>query len=344
MKLFKDAIAQAVQEYKQSLELADSFEKLESVRITFLGRSGKIADLTDQFKKMPTQEKRVHGPLLQSLKQDAQKLLEEKKELLTKSSRTQEELGQAQFDVTASYIPSTQGSEHVYTQVINKLCDTFTSMGYTTVDGPEVEADYYNFQALNIPKDHPARDMQDTFWMHLPGHLMRTHTSPAQIHMMESHPLPLAIFSPGRVYRNEETDASHDYMFMQGEALLVDKNISLSHLLATAKAFLRAFFEKRDLQIRVRPGYFPFVEPGLEIDGSCPFCKNGCSVCKKTGWIELLGSGLIHPNVLRTSGIDPEKQSGFAFGFGIERLAMIKYGIRDIRLFHSSKIGFLKQF
>ena len=218
-------------------------------------------------------------------------------------------------------------------------------MGYDIADGPEVETDFYNFQALNIPADHPARDMHDTFWLTTPSLLLRTHTSPVQIRAMEHKPLPLAIFAPGRTFRNEATDASHLFMFTQGEGLVIDKNISIANLLATARAFLQAFFEKEDLHIRARPGYFPFVEPGIEIDASCPFCSGkGCSPCKKTGWIELLGAGLVHPNVLKAGGIDPQEYSGFAFGFGIERLAMIKYGINDVRLFHSSKLPFLRQF
>jgi phenylalanyl-tRNA synthetase alpha chain len=180
--------------------------------------------------------------------------------------------------------------------------------------------------------------------LHLPHMLLRTQTSSVQVRSLEKKGAPLAIFSTGRVYRNEEVDASHDFMFTQGEGLLVGKDISLSNLLATVRTFLQAVFEKKDLKIRVRPGYFPFVEPGLEVDASCPFCSHGCSVCKKTGWIELMGSGLVHPRVLQATGIDPTIYSGFAFGFGIERLAMIKHGINDLRLFHAGKTDFLKQF
>jgi phenylalanyl-tRNA synthetase alpha chain len=217
-------------------------------------------------------------------------------------------------------------------------------MGWHIADGPEVETDYYNFTALNIPDEHPAREMHDTFWLDVPGMLMRTHTSTVQIHTMKKKELPLAVFAPGRCYRNEATDASHDFMFTQGEGLVIDKNISIANLLAIAQTFLQEFFEKKDLKIRARPGYFPFVEPAIEIDASCPFCKNGCSVCKKTTWIELLGSGLVHPNVLRHGNINPDLYRGCAFGFGMERLAMVKYGINDIRLFHSSKLQFLDQF
>jgi len=217
-------------------------------------------------------------------------------------------------------------------------------MGFERADGPEIETDYYNFEALNIPEDHPARDMHDTFWLTLPNMLLRTHTSTVQIRAMEQRDKPLAIFAPGRAYRNEETDASHDFMFTQLETLLIDKNVSMANLLATAKTFLQKIFNKQNLEIRVRPGYFPFVEPGVEIDAQCPFCTQGCSVCKKTRWIELLGAGLVHPNVLKYGGVDTDIYSGFAFGLGIERLAMIKHGITDIRLFHQNKESFLKQF
>jgi len=212
------------------------------------------------------------------------------------------------------------------------------------VDGPEVETSHYNFEALNIPADHPARDMQDTFWLTLPGRLLRTQTSNVEIRTMEQQKPPFAIVSPGRVYRNEATDASHDFMFTQLECLVVDKHVSLSNLLGTVQLFLQRVFGREDLKIRARPGYFPFVEPGVEIDASCLFCTHGCSICKKTTWIELLGSGLTHPNVLRACNLDPEEYTGFAFGMGIERLAMLKYGITDIRLFHSGSLAFLKQF
>jgi len=344
MKKLKTQIELFKKEFSQQLAKATDKEKLENVRISFFGRKGKIAALMAQIKILPVDEKRLLGPLLNELKKTSEQMLHEKKERLVSAQRKQEELGQQHFDVSA-YKPDEQKSSiHIYTQVIERIQDIFISMGYEVADGPEAETDYYNFQALNIPSDHPARDMHDTFWLDIPGMLMRTHTSPVQIHEMEKKGAPLALIAPGRVYRHEATDASHDFMFSQVEGLLIDKNVSMSHLLATAKRFLQEFFEEKDLNIRVRPGYFPFVEPGIEIDGSCPFCKAGCSVCKKTGWIELMGAGLMHPNVLKYGGIDINTYSAFAFGFGIERLAMIKYGINDIRLFHSGAVNFLKQF
>ncbi len=330
-------------ELLRNIEQATTEEQLETVRVTFLGRNGHITSLMQELKDLTLEEKRIFGPQINEVKNLAQKAYDAKKSLLFKNSVKAQHEQHKNFDVTA-YAPGQQyGSLHILTKVIAELEDIFISMGYDIVDGPELETNYYNFEALNIPADHPAREHHDTFWVN-DNLLLRTHTSPVQVREIEKRDLPLAIFAPGRTYRNEATDASHDFMFTQGECLYIDKNVSVGNLLATAKHFLQAFFNKKDLNIRVRPGYFPFVEPGLEIDASCPFCNKGCSTCKQTGWIELLGSGLVHPNVLKCSGIDPEKYSGFAFGFGIERLALIKYGINDIRLFHSSKVEFLKQF
>jgi phenylalanyl-tRNA synthetase alpha chain len=331
-------------ELKTKLEHAASAEQLEKIRIDYLGRQGHIATLMPLLKDLPEEEKKVVGPLLNEFKKWAEQEYENGKKKLEENQRLQELNKQKYFDVTAYTYKEFTGNLHILTKVVEDLEDIFITMGYEIARGPEVVTDYYNFQALNIPANHPARELQDTFWLTDPNYLLRTHTSTVQIEEMEKKSLPLAIFAPGRVYRNEATDATHDFMFMQGEGLFIDKNVSLANLLASAKAFLRAFFEKNDLEIRARPGYFPFVEPGVEIDASCPFCKTGCSVCKYTTWIELMGSGMVHPNVLKMSGIDPEIYTGFAWGFGIERLTMVKYGITDVRLFRSGKIDFLKQF
>lgn len=344
MITLKDKINSLADLFAQQLAEATNETALEKVRVDFLGRSGHLTDLMTALKELSLEEKKEFGPLLNQLKQNLQSAFDARKQQLQAGNANKDELAQKNFDVTAYKINTPHGSLHIYTQLLQEIENIFISMGFAVVDGPEVETDRYNFEALNIPSNHPARDLQDTFWLNTPGMLLRTHTSSVQAHAMESMKLPLAIFAPGRCYRNEATDATHDFMFTQGECMVIDKNISIANLLATAKTFLQHFFNKEDLKIRVRPGYFPFVEPGLEIDASCPFCTTGCSVCKKTTWIELLGSGLVHPNVLRASGIDPEIYSGFAFGFGIERLAMVKYKITDIRLFHSSKIGFLEQF
>ncbi len=246
------------------------------------------------------------APLLNELKKCAEDQYEAAKQKVAAAASQQGLLKNQHFDVTAYRAPDAQGSLHIFTHIIQQLEDIFITMGYEVVSGPEVVTDYYNFEALNIPAHHPARELQDTFWLTNPQYLLRTHTSSVQIQAMETKSVPLAVFAPGRVYRNEATDATHDFTFMQGEGLFIDKDVSMANLLATAKAFLRAFFEKEDLDIRARPGYFPFVEPGIEIDASCPFCKTGCSICKYTRWIELMGAGMVHPNVLTMAGIDPE--------------------------------------
>ena len=339
MKKIKDTIEKIEKSCIQSCSKAKRADELEQIRVEYLGRNGKIAELMSTLKNCSLEEKRELGPLLNTLKTLLQETYETHKKRIDAKSITKQ-----LFDVTAYRPHQLRGSTHIYTQLIHELSTIFISMGYTVADGPEVETEYYNFTTLNIPEDHPARDSHDTFWLCSPDRLLRTHTSSVQAHEMEKTTPPLAVFAPGRAYRSEATDATHDFMFTQGEILLINTDVSISNLLATAQEFLQAFFGKNDLKIRVRPGYFPFVEPGLEIDGSCPFCTTGCAICKKTGWIELLGSGLVHPKVLQYSGIDPEKYSGFALGFGIERLAMIKYGINDIRLFHSSNISFMNQF
>jgi phenylalanyl-tRNA synthetase alpha chain len=337
MKTLKEQIENAKRTALNAFQNANTSDLLEQARIEYLGRKGILAELMGNLKNASLEEKREIGPLLNQLKNELQALYETKIVQLGTQTNT------ISFDVTTYKPHQIYGSLHILTQVHEQLNRIFTSMGYTIADGPEAETEYYNFTTLNIEKDHPARDAHDTFWLD-PERLLRTHTSPIQTRIMEHTQPPLAIFAPGRVYRNEAIDASHDFMFNQAECLFIDTDVSVANLLATAKTFLQAFFEKKDLNIRVRPGYFPFVEPGLEIDGSCPFCTKGCSICKHTGWIELLGSGLVHPNVLNYCNINPKKYSGFAFGFGIERLAMIKYGINDVRLFHSTNIQFLNQF
>jgi len=329
---------------KNDLDSAQNEQTIENIRIQYLGRKGSLANLMSQLKTLSIEEKRVVGPLLNTLKIHTEESIDNAHKSLIIHLQQNKFQKLKHFDVTAYKQKKLSGHIHIYTQVIQQLQDIFISMGYEIADGPEVETEYYNFEALNIPHDHPARDIQDTFWLTNPGWLLRTHTSPVQIREMKKKGAPLAIVSIGRAYRHEAVDASHGFMFQQHEGLLVGKNISVSNLLATVKAFLQKFFEKDDLDIRVRSGYFPFVEPGLEVDASCPFCKSGCSVCKKTGWVEMLGAGLVHPNVLASAGLDPEVYSGFAWGGGIERLAMIKHGINDIRLFTGNQIEFLDQF
>ena len=343
MNQLDELLTEISEHFFNELDKAQTLDDIEQIRIIYLGRQGKIASLMSMLKDIPLDQKSIYGPRCNALKNSTTDAYSNKHAALQQQQVKQQQQAQQYFDVTA-YKVRPRGSLHPYTHVIEDIGRIFTSMGFEIATGPEIETDAINFEALNIPKDHPARDMHDTFWLDMPHMLLRTHTSTVQIHGMLTKRPPMALIAPGRCYRHEATDASHDIMFMQCEGLLIDKHISLAHLLSTTKSFLQAIFEKKDLKTRYRPGYFPFVEPGLEIDMSCPFCDHGCSTCKKTGWIEICGAGLIHPQVLRYCNIDPEQYSGFAFGFGLTRLVMLKYGINDIRLLHTADLEFLKQF
>lgn len=253
------------------------------------------------------------------------------------------------IDVTAPGKKDKKGNLHIITKSIREIEEIFSKMGFEVFQGVEVETEFYNFDVMNVPKDHPARDMQDTFWLKgLKETVLRTHTSEAQARYMEKNKPPFKIIVPGRVFRNEATDATHEAQFHQTEGLVVGETISLAHLKTTLLYFLRQFFENENLEIRIRPGFFPFVEPGVEVDVTCFKCKEKvnekCNVCKGSGYIEVLGAGMVHPNVLKKSGIDSEKYQGFAFGAGVERLIMLKYGVEDIRDFYDGDIPFLKQF
>lgn len=344
MDTIKNSLENYEKDFLKELSNVKNEEQLEQFRIKHLSRQGTLSSLMHTLKNFSLEEKKVYGPLFNALKEKTQEAFKEKENTLLQERFTLLERKEASFDVTAYTITQGKGSLHPYTYAIQEIEAIFISMGYEIVQGPEVETEYHNFEALNIPADHPARDMQDTFWLTLPGLLMRTHTSSVEIHTMLKQKPPFAIAVPGRAYRNEATDASHDFMFMQLEGLYIDKNVSLSHLFATMKVFLQALFGRKDLSIRMRPSYYPFVEPGVDIAMSCPFCTQGCSICKKTRWIEIGGAGLTHPNVLRACKLDPLDWSGFAFGFGLTRLVMIRYGIHDIRLLHTNRLDFLKQF
>ncbi|MDR3646676.1 MAG: phenylalanine--tRNA ligase subunit alpha [Candidatus Babeliales bacterium] len=339
----KHQVEQIKNQFLHKLDLAQTEVELENVRILFLSREGSIPKLMHILKELSPDDKRHFGPLLNELKKESEQKFEEKKKKLALEALNKAEMKKTNFDVTAYESKMPKGSLHPYTPVIELIEDVFISMGYKVAQGFELEDEFHNFEALNIAKNHPARDMQDTFWIDV-NRLMRTHTSTVQIREMESQKLPLAILSYGRTFRNEATDASHDFVFMQVEGLLIDKNVSMGNLFATLKIMLQGIFQRDDLDIRIRPGYFPFVEPGIEVDMACPFCTSGCSVCKKTRWIEMGGAGLVHPNVLKACNIDSTEYSGFAFGFGLTRLVMLKYGINDIRLLNSGKLEFLEQF
>jgi len=324
------------------LAAASTLEAVESVRVEYLGRKGKLAEISKEMGKVPPEQRAQVGKLLNSVKQDLESRLDSRIAAL-ESQKLEQRLESEWIDLTTPAPGIRPGSLHPVTQVQQELEDLFRSMGFAVLDGPEVETEYYNFDALNIPADHPARDMQDTFWLK-DGRLLRTHTSPVQVRGLETLKPPLKMIAPGRVFRNEEVDASHEHTFYQLEGMMVDRDVSVAHLIYFMKTFLSAIF-KRDVTVRLRPGFFPFVEPGFELDIQCLICGGkGCPVCKQSGWVELCPCGLVHPAVLRYGGADPEEWSGFAFGLGLTRLAMMRYGIDDIRLFTGGDLRFLKQF
>jgi phenylalanyl-tRNA synthetase alpha chain len=324
------------------LASAVSTEELESARIDALGRKGTLAQISKEFGKLTPDQRASLGKLLNSVKQDLEGAYEEKKTRFERD-RLQQRLEKEWIDVTLPAPGIRPGSLHPITQIQDEIEDLFTSLGFTVLDGPEVETEEHNFDALNIPPTHPARDMQDTFWL-TNGSLLRTHTSPVQVRGMRKLGPPLRMIAPGRVFRNEEVDASHEHTFYQLEGMMVDRDVSVANLIYFMKTLLSGIFH-RDVTVRLRPGYFPFVEPGFELDIQCLICNGeGCPVCKQSGWVELLPCGLVHPNVLRSSNIDPEQWNGFAFGLGLTRLAMMRYGIDDIRQLQGGDLRFLTQF
>jgi phenylalanyl-tRNA synthetase alpha chain len=311
---------------------------LETVRNSFLGRKGQLNELLHGLKELSAKEKPRVGQMANQLKQELQQLLAAAEQQVAKVVTTLTD-----FDPTLPGRHQPFGHLHPLTMIQRQLEDIFRQMGFKVLDGPEVESEYYNFTALNIPDDHPARDSQDTFWLK-DGNLLRTHTSPVQVRALQKYGAPFRGVVPGKVFRYESTDASHDHTFHQMEGLMIDKNLSVANLIAVMKVLLQSIFQ-RDVQVRLRPGYFPFVEPGFELDLRCLICEGkGCSVCKQSGWVELIPCGMVHPEVLRQGGVDPNVYSGFAFGLGLSRLVMMKYGIDDIRLLLSSDIRFLQQF
>jgi phenylalanyl-tRNA synthetase alpha chain len=308
-----------------------------------LGKDGPIAALLASIPALPPESRKEAGQRANRMKSELAAAVAERLRQLEEAELAAERSG-AGFDATLPAARVERGSLHPLTQVTRELEDLFTSMGYTVLDGPEVELDRYNFEALNIPRDHPARDMQDTFRCDLDGRVvLRTHTSPVQIRAMERMQPPFRAIAPGKVFRQESTDASHEHTFHQMEGLVVGKDISVGHLIGAMKTLLRGVFG-REIEIRLRPGYFPFVEPGFELDARCPFCKSGCRVCKHSTWIELLPCGMVHPHVLRAGNIDPAEWSGFAFGLGLSRLVMLRHGIDDVRHLLSGDVRFLEQF
>lgn len=337
-------IDQLSQELAHKLAQAKTHQDVEAIRIFFLGKNGVVPSLLEQLKAASLEEKKTWGAAVQAFKNAVAEKIASCKEAITQEQETQKLKHLQGFDVTAYTPGQPKGHLHPFSIFLSEVHSIFLSMGYEIWDGPEFETEHYNFNALNVPQDHPARDMQDTFWTNKPGYLLRTQTSPIQVRAMQNRRPPLAGIAPGRTYRNEAVDATHDFMFMQCEGLLVDKNVTLANLFAVSQTFLKTLFDKKNLDIRIRPGFFPFVEPGVEIDMRCVFCKSGCSVCKQSTWIEVFPGGLVHPNVLKAGHINPQEYSGFAFGFGLTRLVMLRYGIDDIRLLYSGKTKFLEQF
>ncbi len=333
-------------EFFQELGNIQDLKSLEVLRVKYLGRKGMIADFLQELKNMPADNKKEAGNKINSFKQEVELAIEEQRQMFQVSSFKLQE--KEWFDVTVPGIKHPKGHFHPRTIVMRQIENIFQSMGFSVVDGPELETDWYNFEALNIPPDHPARDMQDTFYVADPANgsdlVMRTQTSPVQVRFMEKNNPPLRIIVPGRVFRREATDASHDYQFYQVEGLMVDKNISVANFKAVITEFFKRFYGKK-VEVRLRPSYFPFTEPSFEIDIGCVFCnKKGCRICSQGGWLEVAGAGMVNQIVFESVGYTRNEWQGFAFGFGFERLVMMKYKIDDIRLLNSGDLRFLKQF
>ena len=325
----------------EAVQRSEDVNALEQLRVQYLGKKGELTALMQTLGKLSAEERPKAGALINTAKSQVQDALNARKSVLEQALLA-EKLASERIDVTLPGRGQASGGLHPVTRTLERVEQFFTHIGYSVAEGPEVEDDYHNFEALNIPGHHPARAMHDTFYFNA-NMLLRTHTSPVQVRTMESQQPPIRIVCPGRVYRCD-SDITHSPMFHQVEGLLVDEGISFADLKGTIEEFLRVFFEK-PLGVRFRPSFFPFTEPSAEVDMQCVMCSGkGCRVCKQTGWLEVMGCGMVHPNVLRMSGIDPEKYSGFAFGMGVERLAMLRYGVNDLRLFFDNDLRFLAQF
>lgn len=318
-------------------------EKLQELKIKFLAKKSVLMSLLSTLGSLPPEERKAMGQRLNEVKAEISKAIEEKENELRKAEM-EKKLKSETIDISLPAKKVELGGQNPFYVVKDEITDIFLNMGFEVADGPEVETDLFNFELLNIPQDHPARDMQDTFYIS-DSVLLRTHTSPVQAHtMQEANGKPIRIICPGKTYRRDDDDATHSHQFAQIEGLVIDKNINIGHLKATLELFVKKMFgEKRE--IRLRPSYFPFTEPSVEVDITCASCGGkGCSMCKGTGYIEILGGGMVHPNVLKMNGYDPDVYSGFAFGIGIERVAILRYGIDDIRKFYQNDVRFLNQY
>ena len=334
ISLLKEQVAEKMAKIKSTADV-------ENIRVEYLGKKGEVIEILKNLKNVEASKRKKVGERANKLRVEIEELIEKKKEELKEKEYEDKIKNSEKIDLTEP-VDDKVGSLHPITIVQRELEDIFSSMGFTVEDGNEVETEYNNFEAVNVPKYHPARDMQDTFWLEN-GELLKTQTSAAQNKIMLKYGAPLKAIFPGRCFRNEALDASHENTFFQMEGMMIDKNVSISNLIYFMKTLLSEIF-KKDVEVRLRPGFFPFVEPGFELDIKCPYCDGvGCKVCKNGSWIELCPCGMIHPNVLKMGGINPEEYSGFAFGLGLSRLAMMKYNINDLRALNSCDVRVLKQ-
>ena len=325
-----------------AIEAAADAASLEKLRVEWLGKKGRVTDLLKGLGQLSAEERPKAGAEINEVKQSLSALISERKDALQQAAIA-EQLANESLDVTLPGRSEDLGALHPITRTIDRMSEFFVALGFEVVEGPEIEDDYHNFEALNIPAHHPARAMHDTFYID-ETHVLRTHTSGVQIRTMESREAPLRVICPGRVYRCD-SDLTHSPMFHQVEGLLIDENVSFGQLKGVIQDFLHAFFEQDSLSVRFRPSYFPFTEPSAEVDIQCVKCAGeGCRICSGTGWLEVMGCGMVHPRVLEMSGVDTERFSGFAFGMGVERLAMLRYGIGDLRLNFENDLRFLAQF
>jgi len=327
--------------FAEEISHSESLDELYAVKVKYMGKKGLISSLNKKMKDLPAEKRADFGKKINEIRNEFESLYQ-KKEKILKEEQKNAQFKSESIDVTLPGFPFHSGSIHPITKVYDEIMDVFVSMGFEVATGPEAETDYYNFEALNIPKEHPARDMQDTFYIS-EDLLLRTHTSPVQVRTMEKQAPPVKVIAPGKVYRCD-SDVTHTPMFHQVEGLLVDKDVTFGDLKGTLTLFVKRMFGDK-VPVRFRPSFFPFTEPSAEVDMGCVICDGaGCRVCSNTGWLEILGCGMVDPEVFKYVGYDSEKYSGYAFGMGIERIAMLKYGIDDLRLFFENNLKFLKQF
>ena len=340
--MMQEELKKLIQTAQQAISGSSDLASLDNIRVQYLGKKGEITSRMKMLGKLSAEERPAAGQLINEAKQAVQQSLEARKESLQQAEMA-ERLAAESIDVTLPGRGQVAGGLHPVTKTMDRIEALFAQLGFTVAEGPEIEDDFHNFEALNIPPTHPARAMHDTFYFDN-GMLLRTHTSPVQVRVMQEQKPPLRVIAPGRVYRCD-SDITHTPMFHQVEGFMVDENVSFADLKGIINDFLQQFFERDDLEVRFRPSYFPFTEPSAEVDIQCVMCGGeGCRVCSHTGWLEVLGCGMVHPKVFSHVNIDTEKFTGFAFGMGVERLAMLRYGVNDLRLFFENDLRFLRQF